>query len=416
MRLRAEVISTGDEVLTGAVVDTNAAYLAEQLTEAGVGVVRHTVVGDRQDTLSELFRSAGKGADIVVVTGGLGPTQDDLTASAAAEAAGVPLVLDAAAMAGIERYFRSRNRHMSETNRKQAMFPEGARVIENPVGTAPGFTMTIGKAVFFFMPGVPHEMRRMMADQVLPSVRKLQGGEGGQNLTRIISTFGFGESDAAQRLAEFVGRFPDLRLGFQVKYPGILIKIYGGDGAPEAVSRRIEAGVAWICTKLGQRVVSVDGSPLERVVGELLKKRGETLAVAESCTGGLISHLLTNVPGSSDYFLFSGVTYANTAKTGILGVSPETIAAYGAVHEETVKEMADGARKAACATYGLATSGIAGPEGGTAEKPVGTVCIGVATPAGIFAERRLFTFGGRLMKKQMFAAAALDLLRGYLQG
>jgi nicotinamide-nucleotide amidase len=416
MRFRAEVISTGDEVLTGAVVDSNAAYLAEQLTETGVVVKRHTVVGDCLEILTDLFRSSGNDADIVLVTGGLGPTQDDLTAPAAAEAAGVPLVLDAAAMDGIERYFRSRDRHMSEANRKQAMFPRGAETMENPVGTAPGFTMKIGKAMFFFMPGVPHEMRQMMTEQVTPRIQKLQGSEAKGKRMRVLYTFGLGESDAAQRLSGFDAEFSDLRLGFQVKFPGIYVKVYGGEGTQEKVSKRIDDGVEWICGQLGDRVVSAAGDSLEAVVGELLRKRAATLAVAESCTGGLISDLLTNVPGSSDYFLFSGVTYANEAKSGILGVPTETLETYGAVHEETVKEMAEGARKAAGATYGLATSGIAGPDGGTVEKPVGTVCIGLAGPEGVYARRRLFTFGGRLMKKQIFAAAALDVLRKHLMG
>jgi nicotinamide-nucleotide amidase len=286
--------------------------------------------------------------------------------------------------------------------------------MENPVGTAPGFTMEIGKTHFFFLPGVPNEMRRMMTDQVLPRIRKRQGAEAGRDLTRVLSTFGLGESEAAQRLSNFDSRFPELRLGYQAKFPGVLLKVYGGEGDPAVISRNIDEGVAWICGKLGKRVVSLEGRPLEEVVGHLLAKRHETLAVAESCTGGLISHLVTNVPGSSDYFLFSGVTYANTAKTGVLGVSTETIEKYGAVHEETVKEMAAGARKAAGATYGLATSGIAGPEGGTDEKPVGTVCIGIATPDGLSAERRLYTFGDRFLKKQIFAAAALDMLRNHL--
>ena len=414
MRLRAEIISTGDELLTGAIVDTNASYLAEQLTESGVAVVRQSTVGDNLEALSNLFMQSGRRADIVLVSGGLGPTGDDLTAQAAAQSAGASLLVDPDALAGIESFFREQGRPMSEPNRKQAMFPEGAQVLENPVGTAPGFTMKIEKAVFFFMPGVPHEMRRMMTEQVLPRIRELQGKDAAGNLTRIVSTFGVPESEAAQRLSGFNKRFSDLRLGFQVKYPGILLKVYGGDGLPEKVSPRIEEGVDWVCGRLGDRVVSTSGKSMEEVVGDLLREKKATLAVAESCTGGLISHMITNVAGSSDYFLFSGVTYSNAAKIKVLGVSPETIERYGAVHEETVKEMAEGARKASGADFGLATSGIAGPGGGTVEKPVGTVCIGLATSEGVEAKRALFTFGGRLMKKQRFAAAALDILRCYL--
>jgi nicotinamide-nucleotide amidase len=414
MRLRGEIISTGDEVLTGAIVDTNAAYLAEQLSEAGVVVTRHNTVGDDLKMLSEAFAESAKRADVVVVTGGLGPTSDDLTAEAASAAAGAPLVLDMEAMAGIEKYIHSRNKHMIAANRKQAMFPRGADVLENPVGTAPGFSIKMDRAMFFFMPGVPHEMRRMMSAQVMPRIREFQGKEKGGNLTRILSTFGVPESEAAARLSEFGSRFPDLRLGFQVKYPGILLKIYGGDDEPGMVSHRIEKGVKWICDQLGERVVSEEGLSLETVVGRLLLKQKATLAVAESCTGGLIAHMLTNVPGSSEYFLFSGVTYANHAKSNVLGVSPDTLETYGAVHEETAKEMAIGARNVSGALYGLATSGIAGPDGGSDEKPAGTVCIALATPSGVIAKRRFFTFGGREMKKKMFAAAALDLLRRHI--
>jgi nicotinamide-nucleotide amidase len=182
------------------------------------------------------------------------------------------------------------------------------------------------------------------------------------------------------------------------------------------VTLRIDEGVAWVCDQLGDRVVSREGRSIEEVVGDLLKSKRETLAVAESCTGGLISHMMTNVAGSSEYFLFSGVVYANEAKMNILGVSPDILDAHGAVSEETVTAMAEGARKAAGATYGIATSGIAGPGGGTDEKPVGTVCVGLATPDGVTARREIYPFGGRLMKKQKFAAAALDLLRQYLLG
>lgn len=415
MQIQAEILSTGDEVLTGATVDSNAAYIAEALTGAGVTVLRHVTVGDDLPMLTDAFKEAGKRADIVVATGGLGPTSDDLTAEAAALASGMPLQMDPVSLAKIEEFFKQRNHAMKDSNRKQALFPKGAEAMENPVGTAPGFAMTIGRARFFFLPGVPHEMRRMMSDHVLPRIKMLQGAEAVPDMTRIISTFGLPESDAAQRLEEFGRRFPDLRLGFQVKYPGILLKIYTGRGALHGMKPWVDAATDWVCGQIGEHVVSRDGKSLAETVGDLLKACHATLAVAESCTGGLISHWLTNIPGSSDYFLFSGVTYSNEAKTRILGVPAETIDTHGAVHEETVKAMASGARTVVGATYGLSVSGIAGPSGGTEEKPVGTVCIGLAGPDGAYATRQLFTFGGRLMKKQMFAAAALDLLRRHLR-
>lgn len=414
MRLLAEIISTGDEVLTGAIVDTNAAYIAEKLTGAGVVVSRQSTVGDDMETLTEAFRASGDRADIVMVTGGLGPTGDDLTAQAAAEASGLALQLDSQAFLDIQAYFNERSRSVKEANRKQAMFPRGAVVLKNPVGTAPGFSMKIGKACFFFMPGVPYEMRRMMETAAIPGIRRLQGRGDEGDLTRILSIFGVPESEAATRLTGFYGRFPDLKLGFQVKYPGILLKIYQGEGRREVMGRRIDEAALWICNILGDRVVSTEGAGLVETVGSLLKERIETLSTAESCTGGLISHMLTNIPGSSDFFRFSGVTYANDTKSSVLSVPPEILEKQGAVHEETVSRMAEGARAVSGATYGLSTSGIAGPTGGTDEKPVGTVCIGLATPEGTFATRRLFTFGGRVVKKQMFAAAALDFLRLHL--
>ena len=416
MRFRAEILSTGDEVLTGVTVDSNAAHIAEVLTEAGVAVLRHVTVGDNLPMLTDTFMETGNRADIVVVTGGLGPTSDDLTSEAAAAASGLPLKMDPASLAKIEAYFRQRSFPMKDSNRKQAMFPEGAEPLENPVGTAPGFSMNIGRARFFFLPGVPHEMKKMMNEQVLPRIKKIQGAEAVPDMTRIVSIFGLPESDADQRLGAFGINFPDLRLGFQVKYPVILLKVYPGEGAPETMRTRIDAAVDWVCTQIGEFVVSREGKSLGETVGALLRADNATLAVAESCTGGLISHWLTNVAGSSDYFLFSGVTYANEAKTKILNVPAKIIEIHGAVHEETVKAMASGARDVSGATYGIATSGIAGPTGGTEEKPVGTVCIGLAGPDGVYAKRRLFTFGRRLMNKQMFAAAALDLLRRHLSG
>jgi nicotinamide-nucleotide amidase len=416
MRIQAEIISTGDEVLNGATVDSNAAHIAEVLNAAGVAVLRHVTVGDNLSMLADTFGEVGKRVDIVIVTGGLGPTIDDLTSEAAAEASGMSLQMDPLSLAKIEAYFRQRNIPMKDSNRKQALFPEGAEPLENPVGTAPGFSMIIGRARFFFMPGVPYEMKKMLNEQVLPRIKTLQGIDAVPDMTRIISTFGLPESDTGQRLKAFGSCFPDLRLGFQVKYPGILLKVYAGNDAPETMKQRIDAAVEWVCEKIGTYVVSRSGKSLSETVGDLLKADNATLAVAESCTGGLISHMLTNVSGSSNYFLFSGVTYANEAKTCILNVPAEIIETYGAVHEETVKAMASGTRAIVGATYGLATSGIAGPTGGTEDKPVGTVCIGLAGPDGVHAQRRLFTFSRRLMNKQMFAAAALDLLRRHLLG
>lgn len=407
----AEILITGHEILTGAVIDSNSAHIAQALEEAGVEVIRHNCVGDEKKALAVAMQEIGSRADIAVVTGGLGPTSDDITAGAAAGAAGVELVLDNAALKSIEDLFTARRRRMSPSNRKQAMLPQGAKALFNPVGTAPGFYLKIGRCSFFFVPGVPAEMRRMLADKVIPRVEQILGASRRKSVVKTISTFGLAESELGEQLAGFSQQFPDLRLGIRAKFPEIQIKLYGRGKQEKNLYQRIEKASKWALNKIGSRVFSIDGRSMEILVGDLLRRNKATLAVAESCTGGLISHWLTNVPGSSDYFLFSGVTYANDAKTKVLGVSLETTERFGAVHEETVKEMAQGARLAVGATFGLATSGIAGPTGGTAEKPIGTVCIGLAAEESVEAYRFYFPYGDRLMKKKIFAMSALDVLR-----
>ncbi len=411
-----EILSTGDEIRSGALVDTNSAYIAEKLEEAGLEVVRHSCVGDDFDSLRDILREIGGRADVAVVTGGLGPTTDDLTSEAAAKAVGANLVLDDAALRSVEDFFKKRNYPKSRSNEKQAMLPEGAECIYNPVGTAPGFILKIDRCLFFFMPGVPFEMRRMLSDSVMPRIESLHGDNKRFSIVKTISTFGLPESVTGERLAGVMEEFPGIKLGLRAKFPEIQVKLYASGRDENALGSMVEKATEWVLQKMGKRVFSVDGSSMKAAVGELLRKKGDTLAVAESCTGGLISHWLTDVSGSSDYFLFSGVTYSDEAKMKVLGVSPDTLAAYGAVHEETAMEMADGARRVSGAAYGLSTSGIAGPTGGTDEKPVGTVCIGLATPEGVRGRRFHFSFGRRAMNKTIFAMTALDMLRRELLG
>jgi len=409
--MKAEILSTGDEVRTGAIVDSNASFIAQRLEEAGAKVTRHNCVGDDLQILAEIMTEISHRADISVVTGGLGPTQDDLTAQAAAKAAGVLLAYDQAALSSIEALFASRNRSMSPSNKKQALLPVGAVCMENPVGTAPGFVLQIRECTFFFLPGVPHEMRRMVLEQVLPKLSVLQGNARMVYQTRTVSTFGLAEAATGEQLTEFPEAFPRIKVGLQAKFPEIHVRLYGQGKDLTRLDGDLDKAIQWIRDRLGIYLLSVDGHPMEKVVGDLLNEKKATLAVAESCTGGLISHRLTEIPGSSKYFVLSSVTYSNFAKTRLLGVSGDTLAQYGAVHENTAQEMARGAREIAGATYGLATSGIAGPDGGTEEKPVGTVCIGLATPEGVEGFRYRFNFGRRSMNKEIFAVSALDILR-----
>ncbi len=407
----AEILSTGDEIRSGTLIDNNSAYIAQQLEQWGVEVVRHNCVGDELDFLVPILKEIGRRVDIAIVTGGLGPTADDLSSEAAAKASGVALVLDSVALKSIEAFFKKRKRLFTSSNKKQAMLPKNAKPIYNPVGTAPGFIIKIEKCVFFFLPGVPYEMRKMLTGAVLPEIEKLQGGNRKLCLVKTISTFGLTESATGEQLTEFASAFPEIKLGFRAKFPEIHVKLYAYGDDKGFLEQLIKKATEWVMEKLGKRIISVDGGSIENVVGGLLCREKATIAVAESCTGGLISNWLTDVPGSSEYFLFSGVTYSNEAKIKVLGVSPDTIIQYGAVHEETVKEMAEGVRRIADATYGLSTSGIAGPDGGTEDKPVGTVCIGLATPDTVKGYRFNFLFNQRLMNKKIFAMTALDLLR-----
>ena len=409
--MKAEILATGDEIRSGALIDSNSAFIAEVLEQCGLQVTRHQVVGDNMEMLVTALTEIGGRADVAVVTGGLGPTQDDMSAAAAAQAADRELVLDARALEDIESFFHQRNRRMAKSNRKQAYLPKGAVALYNPVGTAPGFQVKIGSCQFFFLPGVPYEMKKMLTEQVSLRLQALQGDRRQYSMVRTLSSFGLPESAVAELVDGLEAHFPDVKLGLRAKFPEIQVKLYTRTQDEGRGQRNLDVAAQWVAGRLGKHLFSTDGRSMAAELGDLLRQRQATVALAESCTGGLVANWLTDVEGSSDYFLLSAVTYANAAKVKVLGVSSETLAQFGAVHEETAREMAEGVRRVANATYGVATSGIAGPSGGSPEKPVGTVCIGVATPEKTTSRQLLFTFGGRLMNKRIFAMAALDMLR-----
>lgn len=416
VHMQAEIIATGDEIRTGALVDTNTAFLARELEELGIEVVRHSTAGDNLDALSALFAEAGQRADVVLVTGGLGPTSDDVTAAAAAKAAGVPVELNDTALKMIESYFNSRNRVLQGANLKQAQLPKGCEVLPNTQGTAPGFSLMIGKARFFFTPGVPPEMKAMYTNDIASRLLAMQGGDTMQRKVWICSCFGLGESTVYERLVEFDKLFPDLILGFRASIPIVEVKIYANGQDIAKLETRLAEASQWVLERLEGYVYAHESASLAQVVGNILNAQNATLAVAESCTGGLIASQITDISGSSAYFLLSAVTYANEAKTSVLGVKTETLMEFGAVSEATAREMAEGARKAVNATYGLATTGIAGPTGGTPEKPVGTICIAVSGPNGTVSCKINRDYGERLRNKSMFAALALDMLRRVMLG
>ena len=414
--LIAEILATGDEIRSGTLVDSNSAYIAQKLEETGIPVVRHHSVGDDIPVMVSVLREIALRSDVCVVTGGLGPTSDDLTADAAADAAGVSLIQSPEALEMVESFFKSFHRPITASNIKQSYLPDGSICLPNPIGTAPGFMMKLNRCVFFFLPGVPAEMRRMLSESVIPRIETLQGGVRQVCRVQTLTTFGLTESLTGEKLKDFSTVFPDIQLGFRAKFPEIQVKFYVRGTDADHVDGQIRKATDWVFDKLGHKLVSAEGEPMAAVVGRLLLQHRSTIAVAESCTGGLIANWLTDIAGSSDYFLYSGVVYANQAKVSMLGVSQETLNQYGAVHESTSAEMAKRVRQITNATYGLSTSGIAGPGGGSDEKPVGTVCIGLASPQDVRSYRFQYRFRSREMNKQMFAMIALDLLRLELLG
>lgn len=413
--MNAEILSTGDEVCTGKVVDTNAAHIAAGLQDIGLTVTRHSTVGDDMASLCRVLSEIAQRSDIAIVTGGLGPTVDDLTAEAASRAAGVDCVLNQDALDGIQRLFAAYSRSMAVSDEKQARLPEGATPIFNPAGTAPGFVMGIGQCRFYFLPGVPREMIRMFSSSVVPDILSFRGEQGNVHLKRELSLFGLPEARVNDRLAGFSERFPSVKLGMMARFPVITVKLTAhcpsSSTGRAALTEEMDTAARFAEDRLGEAVFDRKGRSMETVVADLLSTAGATVAVAESCTGGLISHLLTNVAGSSAYFLFSGVTYANQAKSDVLGVSEETIRRFGAVSGQTAAAMAAGVRRISGAIYGLATTGVAGPAGGSAEKPVGTVWVAVSSPQGEETCHFYSPFRERLANKQIFAMWALDLLR-----
>lgn len=411
----SEILAIGDEILSGTLVDSNSAYIAQKLEETGIAVARHSSIGDDPAEIVVLLKEICQRSDIAVVTGGLSPTDDDLTA-AAAGAADVVMGVDTQALASVENFFKTRNQPLTDSNKNQAHRPAGAQSLNNPVGTAPGFHLKIARCNFFFLPGIPFEMQHMLATQVIPRIKALQGPAAGIRWIETLATFGLTESAAGNQLDGFEQRFPQIKLGFRTEFPEIQVTLFAHGADEEGLPEELEAATQWVCRMLGNKVFSDAAESMPEVVGSLLRQRNAFLAIAESCTGGLIADLLTNVPGSSDYFVFSAVTYSNQLKMKILDVNARTIDRYGAVSEQTAKEMARGVQQISGATYGLSVSGIAGPGGATDDKPVGTVCIGLADANSVSGYRFNFSYDNRWMNKHVFATAALDLLRRQILG
>ncbi len=413
---RAFILSTGDELTTGKVVDTNANYLADKLHEIGLDLAGVITVGDVTERLEWAWKTAMELAEVVISTGGIGPTADDLTTETVARLTGKKLWFDDATADKMRRLFASGGRKMPENNLKQAMFPETAVIIPNALGTAPGFRMEVQQndhtAHLIVLPGVPREMKPMMEQIVIPWLVDSRGHDK-IHVSQTFQTYGISESGLDEAVAGLI-KPEEARVSFRASFPQISLRV-SVEGSPGEAQTRLDELSQRVRDKISEFVYGEGDVTMEEVVGRLLTERHLTLAVAESCTGGLIGHRITNVAGASNYLLADLVTYSNESKLKLLGVNEETLKQHGAVSEQCVLEMAAGVRKTAGAALGLATSGIAGPGGGTPEKPVGTVCIALVAD-GFSTARTYKMWGTRDWIKTLASQVALDWIRRYLLG
>jgi len=414
------ILSTGDEVVEGRTVDTNASYIADRVAQLGFDVVCKVVVGDYPERLEWAWKTALAQADIVISTGGLGPTADDLTNETIARVAGVELELHEAEMAKIRQFFARAGRAMPENNVRQAMLPVGAEVIVNDLGTAPGYRLAIRSGerqpIGIVLPGVPREMRAMLDERVAPWMAARLGPSHAV-VSRTFQTFGMSESAIDEAVAGLVPP-EEARVSFRAAFPQIAVRV-SAHGTREDAERRVKLYGDRIADRIASVIYAEGSKTMEATVGELLRERGKTLATAESCTGGLLGNRLTNVPGSSTYYIGGVVAYSNKLKEKLLGVSRTTLTMFGAVSEETAREMAIGARRVTGADIAVATTGIAGPDGGTADKPVGTVAVALAADGygEDGAQSKTYQlWGNREWVKVLTSQVALDWVRRALLG
>ncbi len=408
--MNAVILAVGNELISGATVDTNSAYLSERLARRGIAPVRHVVVGDDAEAIAAAVTEAAGSADVVIVTGGLGPTADDLTRQGLAAAMGTELREDPRQAERIGAFFAVRGREMKPSNRAQALVPIGAEPIDNDGGTAPGIAARLGAAVVFALPGVPPEMEAMFETAVLPRLPRA-----GSIAVRRIHCFGTGESDIGERIADLMAPGANPAVGTTAKAGVITVRINAAGASEEAAGAAADAVAAEVRRRLGTLVFGEGDQTLAAAVGEALRSARQTLAAGESCTGGMIGEMITSVAGASDYFLGGVVAYSNEAKVRLLGVPAAEVEARGAVSEPVAAAMATGACRRFGADWGLAVTGIAGPAGGSPDKPVGLVYVGLAGPGGAAVQRHVFP-GDRQQVRRRSALAALNHLRLALGG
>ncbi|HSA77600.1 MAG TPA: competence/damage-inducible protein A [Nitrospirota bacterium] len=411
--MRAEIIATGSELLSGGVPETNSIFLSEGLMLVGLETAFKTVVGDDEKDMEEALRRAMDRADAVIVTGGIGPTEDDITRKVIAKIVKRRLVLNEDAFKAIHAKLSGKGREYVSTNDRQALIPAGARVLQNPVGIAPGFFLDEENTFIAVLPGVPKEMTAMFIGELRPVLEERFGGKIFIR-RRILHTCGVSESAVNQAIQDIMKRGAPT-VGLTAKETGVDIRIIARETSAERTQSLVDSTEAAIRERLGDAVYSVDGQPMEEVVGALLKQRRLKLSVAESCTGGLIGARITNIAGSSEYFERAAVTYSNPAKMEMLGVPGALLERSGAVSSEVAAAMARGIRQAAKTDLGLSVTGIAGPDGGTEQKPVGLVFTAIASAQGVKTDEHRF-LGNREQVRMKASQMALDMVRRHLIG
>jgi len=410
--MQAEIISIGDEILIGMTIDSNSAWMGNELTNIGIEVYQTISISDKRDHILKVLDESMNRSDIVLMTGGLGPTSDDITKKTLAEYFNTKLVNSKEVLGNIEKLLKNRNLPMNENNIRQADIPDGCRVLSNGLGTAPGMWFEKNGKVLVSMPGVPYEMRYIMEKHVIPGIK--HHFKRPNIKYRLVMTFGTFEAHLSEILEDFERELPDDISIAYLPTSGIIKLRLTGRGEDE---NKIEAMLSEQIDKLygiiPEYIYGLDGITLEEAVGNILREKKLSLATAESCTGGHLSSMITSIPGSSDYFTGSVIAYDNRIKTDMLGVGEKTLREYGAVSRETAMEMAAGIRNKYATDYGISTTGIAGPGGGTDDKPVGTVWVAVSSEKGTFAEKHNFAFS-RTNNIRRASLAALNLLRKQL--
>ncbi len=410
--MKAEIITIGDEILIGQIVDTNSAWMAQQLNQNGIEVFQITSVHDSHTHIFEALSNASKAASLVLLTGGLGPTKDDITKNVLCDYFSTKLVFHEPTFQRIADTFSNRGIDLNKLNRDQALVPEGCTVLENKAGTAPGLWFEKDGTIFVSMPGVPFEMKYLVTEEILPRLKKT--GLAKAIYHKTVLTQGVPESMLADKLEDWENKLPlNISLAYLPSPMAVRLRLSAMGENEEALKGQVSAEIQKLQKLIPQNIFGFDNDKLAGVIGEILKEKGKTLALAESCTGGNIAHLITLIPGCSDYFKGSVTAYSNEIKQALLGVKEESLDEFGAVSEQVALEMATGVKKALNTDYAVATTGIAGPDGGSEEKPVGTVWIAVTGEKRTFA--RKFVFGNNRERNIIRSSqTALQLLRRFI--